>query len=218
EEVYYREAKAMGLDQNDPIIRRRLQQKLEFISEDTAQAEPTDADLGELLKSQPDKFRIGRTYTFTHVYFNPEHWQDNLNTAANSALAELSDNKGAPELATLGDRFLLGNRFDEIPASEVSKLFGDEFASKLSEVSVSKWQGPIQSGYGLHLVLVERRSEGASPSLDEARETLQREWKEANRKKANDDFFQKLSNRYTIVIEPLAAAPATVSNSALMSR
>jgi hypothetical protein len=50
EEILYREALALGLDQDDTVIRRRLRQKMEFVSEDIAtQAEPTEAELQAFL-------------------------------------------------------------------------------------------------------------------------------------------------------------------------
>lgn len=45
EETYYREAIALGLDQDDTVIRRRLQQKLQFISGGTPTPAPSNADL-----------------------------------------------------------------------------------------------------------------------------------------------------------------------------
>ena len=79
QEVYYREALARGPDRDDIVIRRRLQQKLEFILADLADlGEPTDADLNEFLRTHPDKFRIEQRLTFHHVYLNPERHGENL--------------------------------------------------------------------------------------------------------------------------------------------
>ncbi len=204
EEIFYREAKLMGLDKDDPVIRRRLQQKLEFISEDiAAQAEPSDADLSELLKSEPDRFRLGRSFTFSHVYFSPERQKDDLSTNAARLLAELNSGGRDANVSALGDRFLLGSEFNSMPADEVAKLFGSSFAASLAELAIGTWQGPIQSGYGHHLVLLQERTEGRVPGLDEARVALQREWKDIQRNKANKEFFKKLSSRYAVTIEAL---------------
>ena len=73
EEVYYREALALGLDKDDIVIRRRLQQKIEFVSDDVAaQAAPTDAELNAYLQAHPDAFRVEPQFTFRQVYLNPE--------------------------------------------------------------------------------------------------------------------------------------------------
>jgi hypothetical protein len=214
EEIYYREAKAMGLDQDDSIVRRRLQQKLEFISEDIAALnEPSDADLAALLESQPDRFRVGRSYSFSHVYLNPERQPADLAAAANVLLTKLGNEGQTTDISAVGDRFLLGSRFDAIPASEAAKIFGASFASRLGDVATGKWQGPIQSGYGLHLVLMEQRTDGRLPGVEEAREHLRREWKEIQRRKANEEFFTKLLSRYTVTVESAAAPSVAASDS-----
>ena len=72
EEVYCREAMALGLDKDDTVIRRRLRQKMEFVSDDiAAQAEPTDADLNAYLQAHPEAFRVEQRFTFSQVYLNP---------------------------------------------------------------------------------------------------------------------------------------------------
>ena len=59
EEVFYREALAMGLDKDDTIVRRRMRQKFEFLNADTtALTPPRDSDLQAWLEKNPDKFRI----------------------------------------------------------------------------------------------------------------------------------------------------------------
>ena len=90
EEVYYREAMALGLDRDDTIIRRRLRQKMEFISDDVAaHVEPTDEELRAYLKEHPDAFRIEPRYTFTQVYLNPERHGEHLARDAAQLLARL---------------------------------------------------------------------------------------------------------------------------------
>jgi hypothetical protein len=207
EEVFYREAKAMGLDRNDTIIRRRLHQKLEFILQDVAsQTEPPDRDLAGLLQSQPEKFRVGQRLSFSHVYFNPERYADGGREAAERLLTTLSTEGAKADVSAAGDRFMLGNRFDALPAAEAAKLFGPDFKKALVALQVGIWQGPIKSGYGLHLVLLTERDEGRIPTVAEARDALLREWKQAQRDKTNDDVFTKLLSRYTVTIKDTTPA------------
>lgn len=203
EEVYYRQAKEMGLDRDDPIIRRRLQQKLEFVSEDVAvQTEPSDAELNALLRLQSEKFRVGRNFTFSHVYLNPErHSAAKLNDVAGQLLAQLNNDGVTADISALGDRFLLATKFEAVPSGEVAKLFGATFSERLAELGVGKWQGPVKSGYGLHLVFMEARTDGRIPDLSEVREAVLREWKETQRNKANEDVYKKLLSRYSVTIE-----------------
>ena len=190
EEVFYREAKRWGWTKT---IRsgRRLQQKLEFFSEDiAAHVEPTDDDLRELLHSESERFRVARAFTFSHVYLNPDRHQ-NLADIAAQLLVQLHGGGASADISALGDRFLLGNEFDRIPAGEVEKLFGERFVRRLSELSTGEWQGPITSGYGVHLVYLEERSEGRIPSLDEARNHLRRELEGDAAQRGQQGFYQE---------------------------
>lgn len=219
EEVYYRQARELGLDRDDPIIRRRLQQKLEFVSEDVAvQSEPSESDLETLLRSQPEKFRVGRSYTFTHVYLNPDRHIGNLAVEADRLLLQLNKGDATVDALTLGDRFLLETNFQSIPDREVTKLFGAAFSDRLAELPIGKWQGPLKSGYGLHLVFVQHRTDGRVPALSEVREAAINEWKETKRSKANEDVYKKLLSRYSITIEAPRTGAVAVERPALAQR
>jgi hypothetical protein len=202
EEVAVREALALGLDRDDIIIRRRLRQKLEFVSEDLAgQVEPTDEELRAYLKEHPDTFRIERRFTFTQIYLNPERRGETLARDASELLAKLKQAGSKTDLSGLGDSFLLEQRFDAAPASDVVKLFGEKFTGRLNELPVGEWAGPVESGYGTHLVWVSERTEGRLPELEEVRDRVRREWANAEREKANEKFYQALLGRYTVTIE-----------------
>ena len=85
--------------------------------------------------------------------------------------------------------------------SEIARLFGDAFATQLQHLEPGRWTGPIASGYGLHLVFVRERVDGRIPALAEVREAVQREWLAARRKAVNEQFYQRLRARYTVVVE-----------------
>lgn len=201
-EVYYREAVKMGLDRDDTVIRRRLQQKMEFLSEDVAAtAEPTEEDLQAFLQAHPDTFRVEQRVTFGQVFLNPERHRETLAADAAKLLAALNQAGATADLSTLGDSFLLEHQFDAVPAAEVAKLFGEMFAAKLAELTPGQWQGPVESGYGAHLVFIQERTPGRIPSLADVRDTVRREWANARRLEANEKFFQGLLKRYTITVE-----------------
>jgi hypothetical protein len=202
EEVYSREAMALGLDKEDTIIRRRLRQKMEFLTDDVAAlAEPTDEQLSEYLQAHGDTFRIEREFTFRHVYLNPERHGKNLVDDAAQLLRQLQHAGEKAEVSELGDRFLLDDQFQSLPASEIVKQFGEKFAANLNELSLGQWQGPVESGYGLHLVWISERTEGRVPALAEVREVVRREWANARRLAANAKFYEELLKRYVVTIE-----------------
>ena len=209
EEVYCREALALGLDRDDTIIRRRLRQKMEFISDDMAAPTPaTDAELSAYLAAHPDSFRVEPRFTFRHVFLNPEKHGENLARDAARLLARLKRAGSTADAAALGDPFLLEHEFASVPAREVEKQFGKDFAAKLTGIPPGQWQGPVASGYGVHLVLVSERVEGSLPALADVRETVRREWDSARRKEANENFYRELLKGYTVTVEALEPVDA----------
>ncbi len=202
EEVYYREALALGMDKDDVIIRRRLRQKMEFVTDDlVAEAQPTDEELAAYMNTHPQVFLVNGKLTFTQVFLDPQKHGEFLARDTAQLLTLLKQAGGTADVSALGDTLLLDHSFDGIPRGEIQKLFGDKFAAKLAELALGQWQGPIESGYGMHLVFVTERTEGRMPALGEIREAVQREWANARRLEANENFYQELLRRYTVTIE-----------------
>ena len=202
EEVYCREAMALGLDRDDTIIRRRLRQKMEFVSEDIAAlAEPAEADLEEYLRTHPDSFRVDPRFTFRQVCLDPEEHGENLAADVTRLLARLNQAGSEVDASALGDSLLLETQFDGVPTSEVAKQFGEPFALGLGRLEPGSWQGPVESGYGVHVVFVSERVEGRLPALAEVRDAVRREWDNARRTAANEAFYQGLLARYHVTIE-----------------
>jgi hypothetical protein len=202
EEVYSREAMTLGLDSEDVIIRRRLKQKLEFMTEDVAaQLEPTEEELRTYLKAHSDAFRVEQRFTFKQIYLNPELRRNDLARSAAQLLAKLQTFDAKIDVSNLGDALLLEHDFNAVPASEITRQFGDKFVAKLAELPIGQWQGTIESGFGVHLVYVSDRIEGRIPPLKEVRSAVRREWANAQRQKANEQFYSGLLERYTVIIE-----------------
>lgn len=197
EEIYYREALKMGIEQDDTMIRRRLRQKLEFLTEDIiSQVTPSDEILQSYLDEHPEKFRSQPIYTFQQIYFNPDnHGEDPLKTI--TALA--GDLRAGTQVE--GDRTLLPEAFEEAPARLVDSTFGAGFAERLEQISPGKWSDPLPSGLGYHLVLLEKKSPGQVPSLEEARTAVQREWENTTRTQAREQFNAALLENYEVILE-----------------
>jgi len=212
EEVYYREAIALGLDKDDTVIRRRLRQKMEFISDDiAAQTEPSEADLKAYYSAHADAFRIEPRFTFSQIYLNPDRHGENLAGDAMRLLAQLNEAGEKSDPAMLGDTTLLPYRLTNAAASEVASQFGQAFAAKLPDLTPGQWQGPVESGYGLHLVLISERTAARLPPLTEVREAVRRDWESAKRREANEKFYQDLLKRYTVRIEGMERVESPIS-------
>jgi hypothetical protein len=207
EEIYYREATAMGLDQDDTVIRRRLRQKMEFISEDAATAaEPTDAELRAYLAAHPEKFLAPAELTFDQVYFSTDKRGDTARPAAEQLLAELQAGRGPAILSDAGDPTLLPGDMQSASPQAIASTFGSEFAEQILEAPVGQWTGPLQSGFGLHLVRVDDRKADAMPAFEHIRPLVLREWQSGQRTEFNKAFLDGLRSRYDIRVEGEAAA------------
>jgi len=202
EEVFYREAIAMGLDRDDTVIRRRLRQKMEFVSEDAAAtAEPTEAQLQQFLAAHPEKFVEPARVTFQQVFVNAERRGDSARRDAERILAELQAGRGPANPAEAGDSTLLPASLENASPQEVSGSFGDEFGKLLEAAPVDQWVGPIASSFGLHLVRVTARSAGTLPGLADIRPIVVREWQAQQRTRAGDAFYSTLRSKYDVRYE-----------------
>jgi hypothetical protein len=202
EEVLYREALALGLDRDDTIIRRRLRQKVEFITEEAAAlAKPTDDELAAYLAGNGDTFSVEPRATFTQIYLDPGRRATRLDADAKRLLEAL--NAGNPlDPAQAGDSLmLLAPRYENASQAEIARLFGTGFAQALVVQPVGKWAGPIESGYGVHLVRVDSLTPGGTPALADVRPLVEREWANAKRQQFSKAFYEKLRSKYTIRVQ-----------------
>jgi hypothetical protein len=202
EEVLYREAVAMGLDQDDTIIRRRMRQKMQFLFEDiAAQAQPTEEELRAYLEENPERFRLEARFRFRQLYLNPDRRGASLPADAGALLAELEGAYRDVDVAALGDPLMLPHVYDDVSRGEVARLYGEGFAEALEHLEPGRWHGPIASGYGAHLVLLQERTEARLPGLAEVRDAVARELENERREAMNEATYRRLLERYTIVIE-----------------
>jgi len=201
EEAAYREGMAVGLDRNDTIIRRRIRQKIEFVVEDLAsRATPSDDELVAYLKANRDQFRVDPRLTFRQIYLNTERRRDSVEMDARELLIAL-DSDPTMNASALGDSILLEHSYSSVSQRDVANLFGHRFAAAVAELEPGEWRGPIESGYGVHLVLVQERIGSRLPELDEIRAQVEREWANAQRLETMEEFYADLLDRYRIVIE-----------------
>jgi len=206
DEVFYREALAMGLDRDDPMVRRRLRMKLEFILEDLTQQEIGDGELEAYLQQNADAFRRPPLVSFRQVYLDPERHPD-LPADAARLLTELN---GGADADDLGDPTLLPRNFQQAPQSLVERSFGGDFAAAVVALPAGAWQGPVYSPFGAHLVRVDERVDARLPQLAEIRGDVLREYRAQQVRQQKDLAYQKLREGYEISIEPLDVEPAAL--------
>jgi hypothetical protein len=210
-EIYYREALAIGLDRDDEVLKRRLRQRMEFIYEDiNSWADPADEDLTAFMEKHREKYLTDPQVSFRQVYVSPSKRGKSAESDARQVLARLTQ---GTDPGSVGDPTLLQPEVPLSPLWDIRKQFGDEFGRSLLDLKPEAWTGPIRSGFGLHLVFVRERLHGRLPDLNEARETLKRDWMAERQKQLKDAAYAKIRERYAVTVErPVpATAPSAVA-------
>lgn len=204
DEILYREGLALGLDRDDPVIKRRVRQKIEIIAEEQlAREPPQEAELAAYLERHAGRFTRPGIVSFEQLLL-PESA-----TAAQIATALRAVQRGA-DPAQVGVPTMLPERALDAPLDLVARDFGTEFADGLAGLPRNEWAGPVRSGFGAHLVRVTTASPPVVPTLAEARATVTREWENERRLASLAEAYRQLRSRYDVVIEAElspAAAP-----------
>ena len=206
EEALYREGKAMGLDRDDEIVRRRISQKVEFLQQDRGlPAAPSDTELRRYFEAHAAAYASPVRTTFSHLYFSTDAVGEGPARArATHALEELK--AGVSEVGA--DPFPDLNDYSGLAEAEAVRLFGDsELAHRLSTAPVGQWSGPYRSGYGWHLVRVEARSPAKRADLSDVRDQVREDYLHAAQARANAQALARLKARYTVVRRDLGAKP-----------
>jgi len=202
EEIATREATAMGLDRDDTIIRRRLRQKMEFLVEDAVdQAPPSDAELQQWMEKHADALRAEPQVALRQVYLSTERRGASARIEAEKLLTSLRSAGPDARIDALGDASMLPRELPLGPLSEVVRAFGTEFAARIEAIEPGQWTGPVESPYGLHLVLVMERLAPAPPALADVQPLIQRELMAERRKARLQGLYERLLTKYTVTIE-----------------
>jgi len=203
EVILYREAVAMGLDRDDSVIRRRLAQKLEFLSQDLITPQPpTEDELQAYFAGHMDRYQTPELITMTHVFIDPDLRGDETLKDAEIIKAQLMQLNEPPQDAqSFGDTFMLQSYYPERSETELLKLFGSVFARSVFELEPQQWHGPVLSGYGTHLVYVHDHREAVPSAFAEVEEQVRQEWESDKRMELNAQFVDSMIARYEVIIE-----------------
>jgi hypothetical protein len=199
EELLAREARALELDRDDTVVRRRLAQKMNFILEDTARlAAPTDADLRARFDANQARFRTATRSSFRQVYFSSGKRGDRTLADARRALERLTRAGGGVDPAALGDASLLPATLADADPQAIGSQFGAGFAQAVARLKPGAWAGPIESEFGLHLVQVTARDGGRPRAFEEVRAELVDEWRREKDAEAKNAYFAALLEKYDV--------------------
>ncbi len=212
EMVLYREAVAMGLDKDDPVIRRRLGQKLEFLSQDLITPQPpTKEELRAYFNKHSDRYQQPDLITITQVFIDPDLRGDKTLADAEAIKKQLQALKEVPQdTKSYGDSFMLQNYYPERSEAELAKLFGSRFAGSVFELESQEWHGPVLSGYGTHLVYVHNHRKADPPTFSDVEEQVRQEWDGDKREELNEQFVASVIARYDVTIEGVPIADPSI--------
>jgi hypothetical protein len=206
EEIYYREALALGLDRDDTVVRRRLRQKMEFLADTGADLlEPAAGELEAYLAANEQDFRRGPRLAFEQIYLGETPDPESI-TRSLGALR--SDPPADPP--ALGERTLLPARLGLSPPEVVDGVFGKNFFERLADLTPGAWAGPVASAFGVHLVRIGESLAARTPPLEEIRDAVLRDWKAAKGRELRELHYARLRERY--VVEIRRADTATAEN------
>ena len=202
EEVLYREGLVMGLDKGDTIVKRRMAQKVQFLAEDVAAAhEPSTAEMKAWFETNTNKFALPSRYSFRHIYFSPDKRGKTAHEDAAQALATIA---GQPEdsalITQVADRFMFQDYYGDRTPSAIAKEFGPQFAVALEKLKPGSWQGPIESGFGWHLVFVDTVIPGRIPAFDEVESEVKTAWLGEQKAEARQKAYQEMRAKYTVLL------------------
>ncbi|HTS46764.1 MAG TPA: peptidylprolyl isomerase [Bryobacteraceae bacterium] len=202
EEVLYREGLAMGLDKDDTIVKRRMAQKMQFIAEDVATAhEPSPSELKAWFEKNSGKFALPSRYSFRHLYFSPDKRGANAQGNAAEALSKIAGQPEDSKLAvSLADRFMFQDYYRDRTPEALAKEFGPQFVVALEKLKPGSWQGPVESGYGWHLVFVDTVIPGRIPALEEIEPDVKTAWLGEQKANAWQKAYGEMRAKYTVLL------------------
>jgi hypothetical protein len=201
EEIYYREALKLGLDRDDTLIRRRMQQKMEFLTEPADDAlKATDADLQAFLDTNRTEFKVEPRLAFQQIFIKPNGAEEPTDARIEKVLGEARGAALDADVSGLGDAILLPHAMRLAAASVIDRDFGEGFSERLALLPRNAWSGPVKSPFGLHLVRITEFRDGYDPPLEAVRQTVEIKWRTAKRTTFRQMEYQRLSDKYEIVL------------------
>ena len=202
EEILYREAIALGFDRGDTIVKRRMAQKMEFLSDDFSDLrDPSLQELKDWYAKNGAEFVAPARITFRHVYFSPDGRGPSAREAARQALEKIGPAGETTQATALGDRFMFHDFYADSTADQVGNVFGTKFADALVNLKPGGWRGPVESGLGWHLVWVESITPRRVPEFEEVDlKEIKSQWVSTQRLKTKSELFTAMRERYEIVL------------------
>jgi hypothetical protein len=215
QEILYREALAMGLDKDDEIVKRRMAQKMQFLAEDVAAArEPTAAELKSWFEKNGARFAQPPRLSLRHLYFSPDRRGARARDDAQEALAKLAGQPVDAKIASsLADPFMFQEYYRDRAPEFLGKEMGPQFALAVAKLAPGSWQGPIESGFGWHLVFVDTVIPGRVPAFEEVESDVRTAWLGEQKALAWEKAYKDMRANYKVLLPGPPGSSAARSSS-----
>lgn len=210
--ILVREAKSLGLDQDDEVISRRLAQKMDFLLADLAALKsPSDEELRAWYADNSNRFALPPRVSFRHLYLAQDRrGVDGARGDAEKLLPVLAGiGPDDPRLAELGDQFMFRDYYGGRTPTEIAKEFGSEFATAIFTLAPGAWRGPIRSGYGWHLIWIDTLEPGHAADFATIEDAIRSTWLEERYREIRDRAYEEMLSRYTVVLPDLETIELT---------
>lgn len=202
EQILSREAVAMGIDEGDIVVRRRLAQKMEFLFKDlSTMTEPTEDDLRKYYFENRRKYEAPPQVTFTQVYFSVEN--RGVEGAKQAAQALIKEDGDPNKVSTLGDASILSPGCRQCGEKEIRNRFGTDFAEAVKNLKPGSWNGPVKSAYGFHAVYIYERQDTKLPKFRDIIDRIKNDWMSAKREEYTRRVYGEIRSRYRVLVEGL---------------
>lgn len=207
EEILYREALAREFDRNDPTVRLAMVRKVMMLGTARAEAaEPGDKEIQAYFALRQQQYRTPAVVDLLQVFVSADKRGDQASDDAETLLTELRRrDPNADELDAYGDSIMLAHRNADMSEQDLDRTFGNGFGAAVIAQTVGQWSGPIESGYGLHLVKVLKREDATIPDWRDIRRKLLTDMQFEARKAAEDQLYAEIAPRYQIVYDEAVA-------------
>ena len=200
QEVLYREALRMNLDHNDEVVKRRLSQKMEFMAGDlTKMVTPaTESKLEAYFKENQEMYRVATAYSFNHIlvsdqnHNNPQAYAENLLSSVNA--------KEYKSLMDKGDQTMLPIAYKDAGKPVILKDLGTAFYNSLDELALKQWAGPVNSGFGKHLVFITNKTDAHIPDFAEVKNKVKRDYEYQTETTTKEEIYNELKKNYEVII------------------
>jgi peptidyl-prolyl cis-trans isomerase C len=211
EEILYREGLSLGLDRGDTIVKRRLAQKMDFLADDvSALRDPSLEELKAWYAKNGSQFELPSRITFRHLYFSPDKRGAAARDAALKALEKVGQNADITQTTGLGDQFMFQDYYADRTTEQVANVMGTKFAQALLQLKPGTWSGPVESGFGWHMVWMDSITPRRVPEFDQVDlADIKAQWLSAQRAETKRELFTAMKARYEIVLPKPFSAPST---------